>query len=601
MSNLWDLKADPGRIESAATGWRAVAAGVRSGHQPVADQAVALLDGGWSGSTAETYREHLRRLGADVSETAGTADRIAGALDRLAWALRSGQNLLADALVAVTRSMPTTVGVDQVAFRPIHPGQLPLIDEAIAAALEIRAHTNATMLVEAAVIKNAQPAFRAVSASWRDVAGGSVEDWDVPPDTMGDVVIVDGTEVVVSTGGGDDTVAVSVDPVAGIVMVVVNGVTHYLPANSHVTVRTGAGNDTIEVAPGTTVGFTLLGGTGDDTMNGADGADTILGLAGQDTIRARGGSDRVSGGSDRDYLDGGHGNDVLAGGLGDDTAYGMAGNDQISGGEGRDYLEGADGNDTVDGDAGRDMISGGQGDDAIRAGAGSDRVYTGDGRDTVDGGSGDDTAYAQDGDAVDGTEHRVTVELTDLGKYFTIEGSPEFTERVEADLDMLASSPRGQQMLAALDHAHDSTKAIAADWPILGHVAYQGDTYTIRETTDHNSYASDSNITVIKTWSRHPVVQFNPTLDDVYDGPPIAVLYHELAHVYDYEYETLADGDYTGADNPGVHNREREATGLPIDDDGDPSTPIRIDPDHPYDYTENGLRDEMGAPLRPRY
>jgi hypothetical protein len=50
-----------------------------------------------------------------------------------------------------------------------------------------------------------------------------------------------------------------------------------------------------------------------------------------------------------------------------------------------------------------------------------------------------------------------------------------------------------------------------------------------------------------------------------------------------------------------VPNREREAAGLPIDDDHDPKTPDRIDPDHPYQYTENGLREELGAPHRPRY
>jgi hypothetical protein len=172
---------------------------------------------------------------------------------------------------------------------------------------------------------------------------------------------------------------------------------------------------------------------------------------------------------------------------------------------------------------------------------------------------------------------------------------------VNADLDMLASSPRGQMMLAALDQAHDATKAPAAGWPVLGGIAYQGDTFTIKETTDLNGYASANSTTFLKTWSQHPVIQYNPTFDTLYDGPPVTVLYHEMAHVYDYEYGTLADGTYDGPDNPGVPNREREAVGLPIDDDHDPNTPDRIDPDHPYDYTENGLRDEMGAPHRPRY
>jgi Effector protein len=84
-------------------------------------------------------------------------------------------------------------------------------------------------------------------------------------------------------------------------------------------------------------------------------------------------------------------------------------------------------------------------------------------------------------------------------------------------------------------------------------------------------------------------------------GPPSAVLYHEMAHVYDYMNDTLADGAYTGSDNPGVPNREREAAGLPIDEDNDPNTPNQIYSEHPYALTENGLRDEMGAPHRDAY
>jgi hypothetical protein len=72
------------------------------------------------------------------------------------------------------------------------------------------------------------------------------------------------------------------------------------------------------------------------------------------------------------------------------------------------------------------------------------------------------------------------------------------------------------------------------------------------------------------------------------------VLYHEMAHVYDYMNDSLAPGDYQGADDPGVHNREREAVGLPLDDG-------KLYPEHPYGLTENALRDEMGAPHRDAY
>ncbi|MGX7669812.1 M91 family zinc metallopeptidase [Plantactinospora sp. DSM 117369] len=56
-----------------------------------------------------------------------------------------------------------------------------------------------------------------------------------------------------------------------------------------------------------------------------------------------------------------------------------------------------------------------------------------------------------------------------------------------------------------------------------------------------------------------------------------------------------------GPDDVGVDNSEREAVGLPIDEDDDPNTPGQIDPDHPYSYTENAFRDELGWPKRTSY
>ncbi|GII24813.1 M91 family zinc metallopeptidase [Planosporangium mesophilum] len=43
------------------------------------------------------------------------------------------------------------------------------------------------------------------------------------------------------------------------------------------------------------------------------------------------------------------------------------------------------------------------------------------------------------------------------------------------------------------------------------------------------------------------------------------------------------------------------AAGLPIDEDNDPRTPDQVYSRHPYGLTENGLREEMGAPSREAY
>jgi Ca2+-binding RTX toxin-like protein len=601
LANVWDLKTDANRIDAAITGWRAVATAARQARTTVDTPAGKLVGDAWSGDAADTYHDHLRRLGTDTTDMATAADNVAGALDAAFYALRTAQGHLDNSLATVTKIMGYATSGDQVTFYPSDDEGVKKVNAAVKEAHDIRAGLDTALSDEVVTIEKQRTALGRIATEWEQVALGNTDDWHVPPEVDGTYLIYTDDGVIVSGGAGDDKISVSIDPATGLQVVTVNGVQYYVPAGEHITIRGGEGNDTIEVAPGTKLNFTLLGGEGDDTITGGEGDDTILGLDGMDTIKARGGRDRVSAGADRDYVDGGEGDDILSGGMGDDTVYGMDGNDRISGGEGKDYLEGAKGDDVIDGDGGDDMISGGRGNDTIAGDAGSDKIYTGEGQDSVDGGSGDDTAFSQKDDKVTGTEQNVTVELKDLGKYFKIEGSPEFVARVQADLDLLASSPRGQMMLAALDAAHDHTKAIAADWPVLGHVAYQGDTFTIKETTDDNGYANSNDVTFIKTWSQHPVIQYNPTFDTLYDGPPVDILYHEMAHVYDYENGTLADGTYTGSDNPGVPNKEREAAGLPIDDDGDPNTPTRIDPNHPYDYTENGLRDEMGAPHRPAY
>lgn len=67
---------------------------------------------------------------------------------------------------------------------------------------------------------------------------------------------------------------------------------------------------------------TIVGTTGDDSLQGTPGNDVIVGLGGNDVIDGRGGHDTVCGGSGHDILRGGPGADVLIGGAGNDTLVG---------------------------------------------------------------------------------------------------------------------------------------------------------------------------------------------------------------------------------------------------------------------------------------
>lgn len=648
VDNLWDLKADPGRISAAATAWRTFAARARASHEPVDRHAGQLQGDMWAGDTAETYHWHLGKFNKDVDLAASLADQVAGGLDGAAAILRRGQDLLSGAWSAVSGAVSASVYHDKVTFRPRDDAQVARVHAAVKEANGVRADVDHELSVHVAAIDRTRSDWRTIAQAGETVARGIDDGWKLPPESTEDpTFIVNGDEVVLNTGPGNDRVTVQVDPANGEQVVTVNGRELRFPAGSHLTVRAGDGDDSVVVEKGTRVNLTLLGGKGDDNLSGGEGDDTILGLDGKDTVGGGAGNDRISlgasrdprqgegdvveralggdgddviagslgrdaatggggtdrvfggegddavagnegddvvaggggtdnvygnadadrafGGAGRDYVDGGAGNDMLDGGLGDDTVYGLSGDDRIAGGAGNDYLEGASGRDDLDGGLGNDIISGGRDDDTIRGGDGNDTVYTGAGRDHVEGGAGQDKVYGQTKDTSEDVEQTVTVDIKNVGSYIKIEGSPEFVERVQADLDMLRASPRGQLMLGNLEKANDDTKG----W------FYGGDGLTIRETTDENSYALPN-----EGWFHdHPAIEYNPSLDTVADGPPVVVLYHEMAHVYDFVHDTTVDGRYNGAsgddrmlDEHGntvnVPNSERQAVGLPIDDDG---------------------------------
>lgn len=590
--NVWTIAADPAAVEAAARAWRAYATEAEGAADDIDGPAKAVYDGKWEGNTADEFEQHRRTLTGDLRDTADLARRQADLLDKAAGTLRAGQHTLDDALTELTGKVSGQLSGDRstVTFHPRDDAQVQLVHDGAAHASALRKEIDAELLPHETALNKLAPEWQAVANAWAGPAGGT-DPFTMPPEASGPFVLYDGNTAIVNTGTGDDKVKIRVDPATGEQIVEVNGIAYRFPPGADIVVRTGEGNDEVAVAPGTKLRLTLLGGTGDDTIDGGDGDETILGHTGADRIHAGSGNDRASGGAGRDYLDGYRGDDTLTGGEGNDVMYGLSGDDHVAGGAGDDYLEGATGRDTVDGGSGDDVVSGGRDDDVLRGGGGTDHVYAGHGNDTVGGGSGADTVYTERGDRSSGAEQVVTVEIKDVGQDIDIEGTDEFKERVQADLDMLRSSPRGQEMLAAYDAIHD--KSAGGDDNRL----------TIKETSGGNTAASESwqgGFLWLDEREKY-TIEYNPDKLEARDErPPIAGLFHEFAHVYDYGNDTLAPGDYQGADNPGVHNRERVAVGLPVDLDGD-GNPEGLYDKHPEGLTENALREEMGWPDRTLY
>ena len=181
-------------------------------------------------------------------------------------------------------------------------------------------------------------------------------------------------------------------PNSGDLQVDINGVQSFFTVAqvTEIVIQGLKGNDQITVDDNVTIGTTIFGGKGNDTIKGGSGSDTIHGEAGNDTIDGSFGADLIYGGI---------GNDTLHGGAESDHVLGDAGNDAIWGDEDNDFLGGGNGNDTIDGEEGDDSCSGGNGKDTIRGGDDNDSLFGDNGKDILWGGDDDD--YMEGGNSSD--------------------------------------------------------------------------------------------------------------------------------------------------------------------------------------------------------
>ena len=124
---------------------------------------------------------------------------------------------------------------------------------------------------------------------------------------------------------------------------------------------------------------TIVGTSGNDTLNGTNNGDVICGMGGRDVIHGFGGSDTIYSGTapsmnglirlvshsqdffSPSFLTTDIGDDVIYGDEGNDLIYGDEGNDLLYGGSGDDKIFGGGGNDSLLGDAGADSLDGGAG------------------------------------------------------------------------------------------------------------------------------------------------------------------------------------------------------------------------------------------------
>jgi hypothetical protein len=423
--------------------------------------------------------------------------------------------------------------------------------------------------------------------------------------------------IVINTGAGDDKIEIS-QRNDGSLNADINGQIFHivLAEGQQLAIRSGDGHDRIVAADNVTIGMDVRGGGGDDTITTGQGADRVDGGLGDDAILTKAGRDDVFGNS---------GNDEIDAGVGHDQAHGGDGNDVLKGSFGRDYLDGGQGKDVIEGGSANDILVGGQGNDTLHGQDGDDRVYTGAGNDVVDNAVGQDVVYGQSGEdkltvkneAEESFKH---VEMAkEVGTSIIVEGSAEFQQRVQSDLDFLRSSPQGRIVLEQLDIAaaknpsnHVTISEMANEQNGLAW-AYDVKTNTVDEKNGYFQHtypdeqgadavltrdASGQLIPGAGTSSR---IEYNPSFHaDILPVSAVTLL-HELSHAYNQVTGTAYPGKIHGPfDDTGVSYMEFQATGLPHDSPGY-SFPGAQGESNTNPSTENALRKEMGLPLRDSY
>lgn len=654
-ADVWDLGADPAAIRSAATLWTTLGAAIGSERSTFSAKVGSTMPH-WKSDHGDSFSSGYSGPQQNgLTDAAGGCTTVASALTTLAGDLEDAQSRLDASLSRLTAAMSHSniglFGIDPViVFHPDDDKDVALIDPEVKKAHGLVEDAQAAVSRCNSTLAHVPEKFGKIVTAWQPDADGTLSHWTNHPDenftsyavqNFGNTTVVDGTM-------GSEHVRMEIDPRTGDTVLVFStigtddkgntdpGDDTYtftetkritIPAGREVVLNTGAGNDMVEVPEGVNVKLRVLLGSGDDQVNsrGADNSIEAFGSTGRDRITTGGGNDFVSGGGESDYVDAGALSDRVFGGGGNDTIYGLDGNDLISGGDGRDYVDGGGHDDTVFGGQGADQLGGGLDNDEIYGGDGNDKVYAGSGYDESDGGvtwsKGGVTTDADEIDQESGDlqvgsqdDREVTVQINgDDGAFIEVQGSPEFQARVNSDLEVLRSSPEGQQLLKKLGELHakddgswlwgqDKRPYIISEYP-RDRVSDNGDAWD----PDKNYRDDPPNDDAYCIRYRPEFNTLDNDADASYDvTPPVVVLYHEMGHTYQFLSDKMAEGRTLQDDGTSANSSERQNVGLPWNDNDRSDQEQGLAPDQTDDpedmpYRENALRRGLGIPERTNY
>lgn len=166
VSNLWDLEADPGKLEATAVTWQGRANNLTEAQELMDQAANRVVDGEyWTGQTADAFTTHREKLTADLGSCAELVNQVVTALNTCASVLRYNQDLLTDERnrlsgIAVSRSG------DSLTFHPADETEEQKVRTAIATAREIRQRVDDELDAQQTVLANALPTLQEQKERW---------------------------------------------------------------------------------------------------------------------------------------------------------------------------------------------------------------------------------------------------------------------------------------------------------------------------------------------------------------------------------------------------------------------------------------------------
>jgi hypothetical protein len=166
-ADVWDLRADPGRLELLAEAWRGLGSKVRSAEGKINDAAKAVFaNEHWTGDTADSFNGYRKRLTADIERAAAWADNIAHTLDLTATTLRVQQGLLDEERDRL-KAVPASTSTDGLTFRPETAEQTTLVNAAISTANEIRRRVDTVLEEKRQDLDFYREQFDLIAEEWK--------------------------------------------------------------------------------------------------------------------------------------------------------------------------------------------------------------------------------------------------------------------------------------------------------------------------------------------------------------------------------------------------------------------------------------------------